>query len=183
MTLKALNPVNIYKDWSKLHMIAIEGTREDCYMDGIDWNYKILCNQPKKVLCYARLTPNTVEIFNHHVNEIEAFREVTVDHQFEVKYRAATKSESTQVYKKFYTTVSSSESSESEKDEDESDLCCPICFTTPKTPTAICWNGHSICATCKPKVNNCPICRQRYAGKNFLLDKYIVALSKAKKRK
>ena len=40
------------------------------------------------------------------------------------------------------------------------DLDCPVCYDVPKSlPIYQCTQGHIICNSCYPKLNNCPVCR------------------------
>ena len=40
------------------------------------------------------------------------------------------------------------------------DLECPVCRDVPKSlPIYQCRQGHIICNSCYPKLNNCPVCR------------------------
>ena len=40
------------------------------------------------------------------------------------------------------------------------DLECPVCRDVPKSlPIYQCLQGHIICNSCYPKLNNCPVCR------------------------
>ncbi|UYV78326.1 SIAH2, partial [Cordylochernes scorpioides] len=36
---------------------------------------------------------------------------------------------------------------------------CPVCFDYVLPPILQCRNGHLVCSTCRPKVQNCPTCR------------------------
>jgi hypothetical protein len=48
-------------------------------------------------------------------------------------------------------------------DEDvRKELECPVCLEYMKPPISMCENGHSICSTCKPKLNKCPSCRRPF---------------------
>ena len=51
--------------------------------------------------------------------------------------------------------------------EVESLLECPVCLTLPRDlPIPSCSSGHIVCQTCRPKVLNCPTCRQKMPKKN-----------------
>ena len=40
------------------------------------------------------------------------------------------------------------------------DLDCPVCYDVPESlPIYQCLQGHIICNSCYPKLNNCPVCR------------------------
>ena len=40
------------------------------------------------------------------------------------------------------------------------DLDCPVCYDVPESlPIYQCTQGHIICNSCYPKLNNCPVCR------------------------
>nr|CAD7429547.1 unnamed protein product [Timema monikensis] len=41
-------------------------------------------------------------------------------------------------------------------------LECPICFNFMSAPILQCVNGHIICAACKPRLPQCPICRSEF---------------------
>jgi len=42
---------------------------------------------------------------------------------------------------------------------------CPICFEVPRVgPISVCPEGHLVCKECKPKIDNCPVCRVRMVG-------------------
>jgi len=39
-------------------------------------------------------------------------------------------------------------------------LECPVCFSVPSAPPVYrCQNGHTVCKSCKPRIQNCPVCR------------------------
>ncbi|PSN30314.1 hypothetical protein C0J52_27237 [Blattella germanica] len=41
-------------------------------------------------------------------------------------------------------------------------LECPICMEYMIPPITVCLNGHSICNSCKPRLDNCPSCRGNF---------------------
>ncbi|PSN52078.1 hypothetical protein C0J52_03903 [Blattella germanica] len=43
------------------------------------------------------------------------------------------------------------------------DLECPICFNYLTSPIIMCSNGHNIGACCSTKIEECPVCRQRFS--------------------
>ncbi len=57
---------------------------------------------------------------------------------------------------------------ETVKDKLEQSLTCPVCMTICAPPTQSCVNGHLICATCKLKIPQCPICSAVYGAQNKL---------------
>lgn len=47
---------------------------------------------------------------------------------------------------------------------------CPVCFLVPrKPPIYACIRGHMICASCKPRMINCPTCRVSLDGQPYRL--------------
>jgi E3 ubiquitin-protein ligase SIAH1 len=53
-----------------------------------------------------------------------------------------------------------------------SELECPVCTEYMLPPIVFCANGHNICPSCKPKVKNCPTCRQKFVNiRNVALEK------------
>ncbi|PSN33228.1 hypothetical protein C0J52_23649 [Blattella germanica] len=51
-------------------------------------------------------------------------------------------------------------------------LACPICYEYMIPPITVCLNGHSICNSCKPRLDKCPSCRGNFANvRNILLEK------------
>lgn len=47
---------------------------------------------------------------------------------------------------------------------------CPICLNVPRgSPIFQCGTGHLICAECRPKIKDCPICRTHLNRNNRLL--------------
>jgi len=48
--------------------------------------------------------------------------------------------------------------------EKEADLECPVCLEPADIPIYMCTEMHLICSACKPKVKECPECRQPYTG-------------------
>jgi len=60
-------------------------------------------------------------------------------------------------------------------------LECPVCMQYMLPPIALCSNGHNICSSCKPKIQNCPTCREplsdtpRRHWKNWLYDLSVLA--------
>lgn len=52
------------------------------------------------------------------------------------------------------------------------DLECPVCFDYMCPPIYMCDKGHSVCAKCKNKINQCPSCRITLAdSRNYTLEK------------
>lgn len=50
-------------------------------------------------------------------------------------------------------------------------LQCPVCYECMEPPIRLCKNGHSICSKCRPRLNNCPICRRTILlTRNFALE-------------
>jgi hypothetical protein len=49
-----------------------------------------------------------------------------------------------------------------EIEEKERDLECPVCFEICVAPIYMCDLSHQICKQCRPKMNNCPQCREPY---------------------
>ncbi|RZC00584.1 Sina domain containing protein [Asbolus verrucosus] len=50
-------------------------------------------------------------------------------------------------------------------------LECPVCNELMRPPIRQCSTGHSFCNTCRPKLNNCPTCRQAWSDvRNFSLE-------------
>lgn len=51
-------------------------------------------------------------------------------------------------------------------------LQCPVCFESPsKGVVEQCRSGHHICSVCKPKVENCPLCKTSYTGtRNYVVE-------------
>ena len=46
------------------------------------------------------------------------------------------------------------------------DLDCPVCYDVPESlPIYQCTQGHIICNSCYPKLNNCPVCRVNLKSK------------------
>ena len=43
-------------------------------------------------------------------------------------------------------------------------LECPVCLCLMQAPIIMCSNGHSICETCKVKLENCPTCRSGFVN-------------------
>ena len=53
-----------------------------------------------------------------------------------------------------------------------SELECPVCMEYMMPPITFCVNGHNICPSCKPKVTQCPTCRQPFVNiRNVALEK------------
>ena len=46
--------------------------------------------------------------------------------------------------------------------EKESSLECPVCFEIAAIPIYRCTKEHLICTKCRPKVIDCPVCRETY---------------------
>ena len=51
--------------------------------------------------------------------------------------------------------------SKSIKDK-EADLECPVCLETAEIPIYMCHQMHLICSKCRPKLEFCPECREKY---------------------
>lgn len=52
------------------------------------------------------------------------------------------------------------------------DLECPVCLEFMVPPIYQCETGHSVCSTCKSKINECPSCKRCYRDtRNFHLEK------------
>ena len=52
--------------------------------------------------------------------------------------------------------------------EMEEELECPVCFEVPKAaPIYKCSDDHLICKECRPRVGECPQCREVFAGVTF----------------
>jgi len=60
-------------------------------------------------------------------------------------------------------------------DEFKEVIKCPICYEVPRVgPISVCPEGHLICKECKPKIDNCPVCRVRMTtGAKSLLALFI----------
>ena len=61
------------------------------------------------------------------------------------------------------------------------DLECPVCLLTPRQPPIfICPLGHNICLECKPKLSNCPICKEKYkkGSRNYFAEKILDKLER-----
>ena len=43
-------------------------------------------------------------------------------------------------------------------------LRCPVCLETASAPIFMCQQMHLICPRCRPRVSECPECRQKYKG-------------------
>lgn len=41
-------------------------------------------------------------------------------------------------------------------------LECPVCLDYMRPPVKVCLAGHSICKYCRPKLNECPMCRKPF---------------------
>lgn len=53
-----------------------------------------------------------------------------------------------------------------------SELECPVCTEYMLPPILFCVNGHNICPNCKPKLKQCPTCRQPFVNiRNVALEK------------
>jgi len=46
--------------------------------------------------------------------------------------------------------------------EKEKELECPVCFETATAPIYMCTEQHLVCALCRPKLSECPTCREVY---------------------
>jgi hypothetical protein len=58
------------------------------------------------------------------------------------------------------------------KKELEKLINCPICFNLASVgPIWTCKNGHHVCYTCKPKLDNCGSCRQPFTTRNLGLER------------
>jgi hypothetical protein len=42
------------------------------------------------------------------------------------------------------------------------ELECPVCMEYMVPPIRMCQSGHNICSTCRPKLRECPTCRQPF---------------------
>jgi E3 ubiquitin-protein ligase SIAH1 len=52
------------------------------------------------------------------------------------------------------------------------ELQCPVCTEYMIPPIMLCANGHNICYNCKPKVAQCPSCREQFMNtRNVALEK------------
>jgi E3 ubiquitin-protein ligase SIAH1 len=53
-----------------------------------------------------------------------------------------------------------------------SQMECPVCMEYMRPPIMLCENGHNICNICRPKVRDCPTCRQQFLNtRNVALEK------------
>lgn len=54
---------------------------------------------------------------------------------------------------------------------------CPVCMEVPYPPIYQCVKGHSICKSCMPKLNKCPICKSclSSACRNFMVEEIVRA--------
>ena len=50
--------------------------------------------------------------------------------------------------------------------EKERELECPVCLDVADSPILMCSEQHLICGSCRPKVSQCPECREWYTGKD-----------------
>merc|ERR1712179_451017 len=50
--------------------------------------------------------------------------------------------------------------------EKETELECPVCLEVACSPIFMCSEQHLICSTCRPKLSNCPECREGYGGQD-----------------
>ena len=48
--------------------------------------------------------------------------------------------------------------------EKEECLTCPVCLEVASPPIFSCRDQHLVCSACRPKVDKCPECRERYSG-------------------
>ena len=55
---------------------------------------------------------------------------------------------------------------EHEISEKEKELECPVCLDVADSPILMCSEQHLICGICRPKLSQCPQCRERYTGKD-----------------
>merc|ERR1719450_778219 len=55
---------------------------------------------------------------------------------------------------------------ENEIIEKERELECPVCLDIAASPILMCSEQHLICGSCRPKVSQCPECREWYTGKD-----------------
>lgn len=54
-------------------------------------------------------------------------------------------------------------------------LECPVCTEYMQPPITLCGNGHSICSSCKQKLQKCPTCRKPFSPiRNRTLEKLAV---------
>jgi E3 ubiquitin-protein ligase SIAH1 len=53
-----------------------------------------------------------------------------------------------------------------------SELECPVCMEYMVSPILMCVKGHTICDICRPKIPECPTCRQKFSNtRNIPLEK------------
>ena len=53
-------------------------------------------------------------------------------------------------------------------------LECSVCMEYMRPPIRMCVNGHSICNICRPKLDDCPICRRQFLKtRNVGLEKLV----------
>ena len=50
--------------------------------------------------------------------------------------------------------------------EKEKELECPVCLEVACSPIFMCSEQHLICSNCRPKLSNCPECREVYTGRH-----------------
>jgi len=55
---------------------------------------------------------------------------------------------------------------EHEISEKEKELECPVCLDVAACPILMCSEQHLICGICRPKLSQCPQCREMYTGKD-----------------
>ena len=46
----------------------------------------------------------------------------------------------------------------------EEELECPVCLDTAKSPICSCPESHLICSVCLPKLDKCPVCREKFGN-------------------
>ena len=46
----------------------------------------------------------------------------------------------------------------------EGELECPVCLEEASSPIFMCSQLHLVCSSCRPKLTQCPECRQQYRG-------------------
>lgn len=72
----------------------------------------------------------------------------------------------------FFHSKSSDESIEdTEADQNAlvEELECPVCLWYIVPPIPLCENGHSVCPTCRQKLQNCPMCRYPFSDARCIL--------------
>ena len=49
-------------------------------------------------------------------------------------------------------------------EDKEEELGCPVCFNLASAPIYMCSEEHMVCSACRPKMSQCPECREIYTG-------------------